>query len=676
MIKLTPKTYLKVSLALTSVMALSLAIIAEVFSTLIQFLIFFQLPLVFAKDRPIYHSLKASATILSWLGIAWSLFQVFSTNDVVFLGDSLALIMVMNLISLKSRARAWTVLVSSLLLCFSGLVLEPGVTAYLFFVGYLLGASSSLNGIYVYFLTYSRLDHNLTLEKSYFLPILRTLPFGLFVAAAVFILFPRMNRLAVELPFEVKQRYKTGYSGEVDLNSRGELGEDESIVLQVASTDNAWLAQQEQDLYFRGAALNYYEKGRWSKNNKNFQGYTPYRPLSLRRQFNRNNQQTLTIIAEAMREQTVFLPHESFMIKHLSQSLYPLGYDYADGSLRRSSDNPERYRYSVQIFPQIVVPTQSIEEYKKDLSQIPDRLEKRVSLVDAKRIKDLLQLPPEVTGAVYFTDFKARLAYGEEEDLKAYLNRLKIFFQDNYVATLLNDIQGSDSLAEFLTSQKKGHCEYFATATTLLLRSQGIPSRVVTGYRGGDYNALADALIVRQSHAHAWVEVYSKREGWLTFDTTPTISQTNDASLVGFLKQYAGAANFFLARYLVDYSLGTQQDLLNRMKGNLSQPKLPSLRSLLYFALGAALVLLAVVYFKRSRTKKILEQKAAIPDFYLAYLKELKVEENGLIRHVGETYRAYHERLEREIKITDHKRLWENDKLLHEALYDDNHQLS
>ena len=65
-----------------------------------------------------------------------------------------------------------------------------------------------------------------------------------------------------------------------------------------------------------------------------------------------------------------------------------------------------------------------------------------------------------------------------------------------------------DPVEDFLVNRKKGHCEYFASALALLLRSVNIPSRIVNGFKGGDWNELTETMNVRQKHAHSWVEAF------------------------------------------------------------------------------------------------------------------------------------------------------------------------
>ena len=82
--------------------------------------------------------------------------------------------------------------------------------------------------------------------------------------------------------------------------------------------------------------------------------------------------------------------------------------------------------------------------------------------------------------------------------------------------------RGMDPLVAFLTTDKQGHCEYFATAMALLARSLGIPTRVVAGYIVYEENPLGDYYIVRQRNAHTWVEAWTARNGWQTFEPTPS----------------------------------------------------------------------------------------------------------------------------------------------------------
>jgi hypothetical protein len=81
--------------------------------------------------------------------------------------------------------------------------------------------------------------------------------------------------------------------------------------------------------------------------------------------------------------------------------------------------------------------------------------------------------------------------------------------------------KGENVLDSFLFEWRAGHCEYFATAMTMMLRQQGIPARIVNGFLGADYNSVGGYWAVRQNYAHSWVEAYFPGRGWVMFDPTP-----------------------------------------------------------------------------------------------------------------------------------------------------------
>lgn len=86
--------------------------------------------------------------------------------------------------------------------------------------------------------------------------------------------------------------------------------------------------------------------------------------------------------------------------------------------------------------------------------------------------------------------------------------------------TLEPALLGRDSVDEFLFATREGFCEHFASAFAFLMRAAGVPSRVVTGYLGGDPNPVDGILTLRQSDAHAWVEVHLPGRGWVRVDPT------------------------------------------------------------------------------------------------------------------------------------------------------------
>ena len=139
-----------------------------------------------------------------------------------------------------------------------------------------------------------------------------------------------------------------------------------------------------------------------------------------------------------------------------------------------------------------------------------------VVLRDAERMR-YLQLPPldpripELAHAV--------AGNGGEADRAALLEK---HLRTQYAYTLdLPTAEPADPLADFLFSRRKGHCEYFASAMTVMLRTSGIPARLVNGFQSGTFNPMSGLYVIRGSDAHSWVEAFLPGTGWTVFDPTP-----------------------------------------------------------------------------------------------------------------------------------------------------------
>jgi transglutaminase-like putative cysteine protease len=98
------------------------------------------------------------------------------------------------------------------------------------------------------------------------------------------------------------------------------------------------------------------------------------------------------------------------------------------------------------------------------------------------------------------------------------------FNSEGFVYTLEPPLLGPNGVDDFLFDTRKGFCEHYASSFVFLMRAAGIPARVVTGYQGGEPNALGGYTIVRQSDAHAWAEVWLKQRGWVRIDPTAAVS--------------------------------------------------------------------------------------------------------------------------------------------------------
>ena len=133
-------------------------------------------------------------------------------------------------------------------------------------------------------------------------------------------------------------------------------------------------------------------------------------------------------------------------------------------------------------------------------------------------LRNYLQLPrldPRIPQLAHQIADREKTDYDRASALTTYLKT-----RFGYTLQLPQEVQ-RDPLANFLFERKEGHCEYFASSLAVMLRSLGIPSRVVNGFRGGEFNDLTSQYLIRESDAHAWVEAYFPGKGWVEFDPTP-----------------------------------------------------------------------------------------------------------------------------------------------------------
>jgi transglutaminase-like putative cysteine protease len=106
-----------------------------------------------------------------------------------------------------------------------------------------------------------------------------------------------------------------------------------------------------------------------------------------------------------------------------------------------------------------------------------------------------------------------------------FVNRvLRYFNEEPFHYSLEAPLLGTDSVDDFLFDTRTGFCEHYASTFAVMMRMAGIPTRIVTGYQGGWYSELGNYLLVRQSDAHAWTEVWFPERGWTRVDPTAAVS--------------------------------------------------------------------------------------------------------------------------------------------------------
>ncbi len=144
-------------------------------------------------------------------------------------------------------------------------------------------------------------------------------------------------------------------------------------------------------------------------------------------------------------------------------------------------------------------------------------------LAPYKRARDLA-LPPGRNPRTAALAQQMRLVHPDARDYARSV--LEMLHDEAFFYALTPPRLGENSVDDFLFESRRGFCGHYASAFAVLMRAAGIPARVVTGYLGGLENPYGDYWIVRQSDAHAWVEIWVEGNGWLRIDPTAAIAST------------------------------------------------------------------------------------------------------------------------------------------------------
>jgi transglutaminase-like putative cysteine protease len=194
--------------------------------------------------------------------------------------------------------------------------------------------------------------------------------------------------------------------------------------------------------------------------------------------------------------------------------------------------NGERWLLALDMPTQIIDDSQMTADFqltaKKPINDLlrytlQSRLRFQAGLDEAEKYLQLTsQYPANQNPKTIALGQSLARQYDNPEDIVNHiLNRYRTL---EYVYTLSPPALRGDTVDQFLFETQRGFCEHYAGSFALLMRAAGIPSRIVAGYQGGEYNKFGNYLIVRQSDAHAWTEIWIKDRGWIRIDPTAAVS--------------------------------------------------------------------------------------------------------------------------------------------------------
>lgn len=296
----------------------------------------------------------------------------------------------------------------------------------------------------------------------------------------LFVLFPR-------LPGPIWGITKDAYSGMTGLNDSIELG-DVSNLIQNSSV--AFRVQFDgaipprSMLYWRGPVLSQQQNNKWLAANDNSQA----------------KQASLEPIGAKINYTMTLEPHNRLWLLLLDMPT----------TIPKIATLNQAYSAIAKEPIQTRIRYQAVSSLQYILDKTLDTSQSKIALdIDAesnpksfKLARDWSHLPPE----------------------EIISHALQMFNQQNFIYTLRPPRLSNSAIDDFLFNTKKGFCEHYATSFVYLMRAAEIPARVVTGYQGGEVNPNGNYLIVRQSDAHAWAEIWLKDKGWVRVDPTAAVA--------------------------------------------------------------------------------------------------------------------------------------------------------
>ena len=189
-----------------------------------------------------------------------------------------------------------------------------------------------------------------------------------------------------------------------------------------------------------------------------------------------------------------------------------------------------------------------------------------VAEADSEELRAALQLPPAAYPRTQLLARQWRREFRADEDVVR--RALQYFRTEPFVYTLSPAEVSGDPVDGFLFGTRQGFCEHYASAFAVMMRAARIPARIVTGYQGGEYNPVGDYYIVRQRDAHAWVEVWLGRRGWVRIDPTAAVSPARvqrgiDQALSGLGTAVSGADSGYAVDFAALRELRYAYDAIN-----------------------------------------------------------------------------------------------------------------
>jgi protein-glutamine gamma-glutamyltransferase len=199
---------------------------------------------------------------------------------------------------------------------------------------------------------------------------------------------------------------------------------------------------------------------------------------------------------------------------------------------------------------------------------------------------------------------------------------------------------GRDSADDFLFNSKRGFCQHFSSSYAVFMRSAGVPTRVVTGFVGGDYNTVGKYWMLYGKDAHAWNEIWVDGRGWVRVDPTAAVAPGNILDTVDDLQRNESfAESFFSSSFetsdwirrswnelVLGYNASKQKDLLRPLGLNTEDAK--QLTFVFMIAAGIALAFTLMIMLRQRR-----ENLHEVERAWRIFIKQMRKKQQQKLRH-------------------------------------------
>ena len=362
------------------------------------------------------------------------------------------------------------------------------------------------------------------------------------LAFAVFLVLPRIRSGSLAAP-GVLGAPAAGFSDRIELGDLGRIRQDATVAMRVETLRGVALPPERA--YWRGLAFDRFDGRSWS--------VTPARELvavaadlgawlpgaGTRRHAGPDLVQR--VVREPVTSGVLFAAGAPLRIEG---SVGRVEGD-ANGGLYAPESVADRVHYTIETSTR----TPTLAELRDDRA-LPPRAE-------AERWLELPPLSPEIQALAQAAVEGARTDADRAYAIERHLQRT-----GRYSDTPPPEAPGDprSPVEIFLLEHGEGHCEYFASAMVVLLRSIGIPARLVNGFAGGRQNEIGGFVELSRSDAHAWVEVHFERAGWVRYDPTPPDQRLHPAALgLGVaLRDLGSAVELWWYRHVVEFDRSDQ----------------------------------------------------------------------------------------------------------------------